>query len=88
LSHQLTGSLLTVLGFLGRFRNFRTFAVMPENASNNPYANPDGTPKAGQAAQFWQFMQEKRDEELNTLSTEEKRERAKGEDRLAKRMDS
>lgn len=54
----------------------------------NPYGKPDGTPISGKEPEFWAWMEEQRKKSLSELSREERDEKEKADNRLAKRMDS
>ncbi len=55
---------------------------------DNPYANPDGTPKDGKDAEFFAWARKKELDRRKTLPEEEVKKIEESEQALAKRMDS
>ncbi len=54
----------------------------------NPYANPDGSPKDGQAKQFFEWAEKKYNAELEKKSDKERAEEKKMRTHLDKKMNS
>ena len=56
--------------------------------NTNPYANPDGSPKDGQEAEFFEWAKKKDQERLNQLPEDERNKEIEAQRSLNDRMQS
>jgi hypothetical protein len=62
--------------------------MMSDKAHHNPFGNPDGTPKEGKEAEFFQFARDHSTENRNEIPPSDQELIMDAEKALGERMDS